>query len=210
MFLSIFTGMPMLVSMIALIGGIFLILSFFLHNATYTVSVDGLKVTYIPKFRWALVKTSERSFRWTDIKAYKLEDNIRKNTLDVKKVFTIYPKNHPSIVINNSTDTEKAEIANFYEAFVKFGKAEPAAVSQAQPVERSDKFKIIRKKSFFEKPIAKVVAIFFVAVTILIIAAVALFGAFSPANLFRIFVVLIPGTIFLLYKSFQRKPARRE
>lgn len=63
-----------------------------------------------------------------------------------------------------------------------------------------------RRRSFYERPIAKILTIIFIALTVgLLLVAVFAPQYFSAASWFRMLVVVIPGCLYMVSRSFGRR-----
>ena len=120
------------------------------------------------------------------------------------------------IIFNNGKTTEsRASFGKFADAFIAKVEeinearlhAEPIKTAQTEVdkhiLENEEASVIERKPSFYERPIAKVVSLIFVAATIGLMY-VMFQGYGSESSWFRLIFVLGPGTAYMCYRSFYR------
>lgn len=65
--------------------------------------------------------------------------------------------------------------------------------------------KIIKEKDFYDTIWARLLSIFFLLLTAGIIVAMVYTENFKGTNLWRLNVVMIPGTLYMLVRSFGKK-----
>jgi hypothetical protein len=75
--------------------------------------------------------------------------------------------------------------------------AEPAKIPENEPLH------ILHEKNFYDKPIAKVLSIFFIGLTLIFIYLMAR-GYGYWTSFVRLLFVMIPGTIYMAYRSFKK------
>lgn len=215
MFALIALGVGVFLTLLALLGTMYLVISLLIYRAVYTLDESGIREEVVPywaPFRWK--KPGQLHFSWEQVKAYKiLEDAHRYNPdprQDTQKViFTLYLKD-PSykIVFNNGKTAQSREsFARFLEEFL--AKVKDINLEKASTTPGADipEPAIVRKKSFYEKPVAKLITLVFIVATIWI-TYMLVQGYGSGASWFRLFLLLIPGTAYMSYRVFFR-PRRK-
>lgn len=117
MFLSIIFGAPILLSMICLLGGIFLVYGYKVGRTEYTIYPEGIAQNihlFIPKALGR--KPKERFFEWGDIKSYRHDEDF-KRSLESYEFIKLYLKKSPGQVwITNEKNKEGFE--SFRDAFL--------------------------------------------------------------------------------------------
>lgn len=207
LFAGIYMGLPTIVNTILLVGIMFLIFSFISNDATFKLS--QLSLTKILEEKNFLFKNKPQvSFLWSDVKSYKQGTDrgkyrgeveyleIKFSNGDVWKVTDMYG--------------ERKEGFKEYEAyFLKSVNKINASISSDIIPETTqtnldtntlNDVLIKREKTFYETIFAKIF-------TILLGVFIAVIFTFSlsPTSLFKLIVVLIPGFIYMFYRTFIKK-----
>ena len=226
MFLGIMSGMPVIISMILLFGGILGVYGFGIGKVYYAITDTGIEQhirRFIPYQLWG--KKEKRFFPFSAISSYK-NDTDRTRSGGEYEFLKLYLKKSPGeIWITNQHDD--AGFQKFKEAFFTLIK-QPIAV-QAQPNEQVNKILppssktvdwqatssiasntdetklsipiIKERKSFYETFFAKLLTIFFTLLTIFLVWILA-FNGMRFTNWFRVLFIILPGTVYMIYRVF--------
>ena len=206
MFMSITLGMPIVVSMVMLIGGILLVYGWSIGKVTYTMYEDGFTQTirrFIPYRLWG--RTSEREIVWSDIVSYKSDVDATRSMKEYEFIKLRLRKSPHSIWITDQHD--KDGFGTFRDSFVeqvaKYNEAFTAEKKLEEPMRRetsmSQKKPVVVKKSFYARPIAKLVAVVLVIVMVSLVAFSVRYGI-GVTSTFKLLLIVVPGTFYVLYR----------
>jgi hypothetical protein len=186
-FALIWLGMPPIAItpfyFFTLVGLIFVLLK----KSRFELTDTGITETLMPYLEIVPGKPKVKQFSWSQIKTYLLDENWNRSW-GMQKYLKINFPGYQMAIWEGKTETEK-------QAFQKLSDYFLTQVSMER-----------RKKSFYDKPLAKVLALFFAGMTLFFVF-LAYLGILSPTSLIRLAVVLIPGSILFLNRVF-RKPAK--
>jgi len=212
MMVGIMIGLPIVANMAILMGSIYAIIRWRSGKATY--SLDSKGFTQVIKPFWGSTPTIRR-IEFNDIKSY-VTGRDRKRDLEEFHFLKIKLKrSHASIVISDQKGDKEA-FANFrdhFEKMVELNNDDPRpsststsmgkrsyAKSATKPRSQQNQ-KVIKRKNFYERPFAKVLTLFFI-VTCLFFLVLWYNGMMNIRNLFRLLVIIIPGTIYMVSRVF--------
>lgn len=224
MFIPILLELHFLFVMAALFGGILFCIGMLSGETVYAIDKEGISVKTRPMLPWKLWRYEKKRFYpWSSVSSYSIEEDMARS----------FEKFHfIKVGINGLTNDLKisdnakyfAGFEAFKNAFIEMVETRNAQISEAAIKENMEALKpntvssacsaivlskekpIKRKRSFYERPIAKII-------TLLFIAFIAGIGAFYISNphflkgehVFRIALVIIPGIGYMFYRSFMEK-----
>lgn len=207
MFLTIMVGAPIIVSMVALIGGILLVYGYRVGQITYQITTSGLHIKiriFLPY--WIRKKEEYRYVLWQDVRSFK-HDFDQNRSCQQYEYIKLYLRKYPGEVwIANQRD--KSGFVTFRDTFLQIVAIERhnsetntkaiSEVSHKKVVEHNEPF-LVKRKGFYKTTSAKIV------IVLLILAAVGLvlynqFYGLSLRNLFRLEAIIIPGVAYMIYR----------
>ena len=222
MFIPIFLELHFLFAMAALFGGITLCIGLLSGETVYSIDEQGIAVQIRPMLPWKWWKYEKKKFyAWNRISSYSIGEDM---TRGLEKFHFINVEVHGLANDLKISDNGKffAGFEEFKSAFIAIVEArnvrirttnettlvsKSAAAREANPAVVSPKEKFIqRKRSFYERPIAKIITVLF----ILLMTGVGIFYINNPQHLrwehvFKISLIIIPGIGYMFYRSFLEK-----
>jgi hypothetical protein len=194
MFLMIYLGFPAWITVFIFLGVIYVLMDASLFKATYTLDENGIQEELAPsKNLFKALQTRRRIFKWSDIKSYLLDEDLTRyhgpqKFLKIKFHNTRYQFH----ISEGYQPTAKQEFENFSKVFLN-------QVSELQKKSSSIKTEV----GFYKKPIAKILAVFFLLAAI----SLTVLGFVMPLGItgaFRLGVIIIPGTLYMVNRVFKK------
>lgn len=187
---------------LTLIYGVIYIL---IQRASYRVYEDGLEEVLAPfTGKWSLRGSSKNFYRWDDLEHY-TEGGEMTRGLWERPYLKLKFKGQKMVRLYASFQQDVAGFVTFKEKLMRV--ALDVNRLEGETMGNDKKLKLpVRRKNFYERPIGKVVTVFFMLVTAAAIAlAIRIPEAVGVTSAFRILFLLIPGTLYMMYKSFGRR-----
>jgi hypothetical protein len=211
-------GAPIVITMVLLFSGIGLVYGFMIGKVRYSLFVDGIEQKIHKFIPYYLSKKEETRFvAWQHIKSYKNDTDFSRQMREyeyIKLYLFVPPK---EVWITNQIDN--AGFQRFKEAFLlkmtEFAPAEEVTRFTQSIDERngtegarsvnaaSSGIEIKRRKSFYKTRFARFITLFFIAVC----CGLVWYGILNGmrfTNWFRLAIILVPGTIYMVYRVFIR------
>lgn len=150
----------------------------------------------------------ERRFTWDDVKSYQVGIDMNRRKQEYNYL-NLRLKKTPDHIQMHDADSDMQYFLQFRDAFVKQLEGYNASYTEAPTVASRDEKRKIgpikRKPDFYKTFWAKLITLLLVVFTLVMLGYVILNrGNVSYTNLFRIFVIIIPGTAYMLYRVFWR------
>ena len=214
MMVGIMLGAPIILSMILLLSGIGLVYGYMIGKVQYSLFSGGIEQRIRKFIPYYLSKKEETRFiAWQNIKSFKIDTDFSRQ-LQEYEFIKLYLRTSPGeIWITNQID--KPGFERFKETFVlKMEEFTPqsdvenetsvsySSTKQVKPVSSSRPV-IKQKKSFYATVFAKILTLFFVIVSLGLVWY-GLINGMRLTNWFRLAIILIPGTIYMVYRVFVR------
>lgn len=209
MFVFMSVGVHAVVSTIAFLGTIFGVIKLLSGATKYTLTNKGILQEITPNYKKP--KPIVRNFNWDEIKSYVRGSDVNRSQqpynylhIDVKK--------DPGTLRLSDDKSDKQALQNFADAFEAFIQ-KSSSNSDIKPTESIAQTTltppqslkgIVKKKTFYEKPIAKIITILFIVLCGFLID----FGirhGMQEFNWYRLLAVVVPGTIYMVYRVFYNK-----
>lgn len=206
LFACIYVGMPIWITVVVVLGIVYALIKACIYRATITIDEHIITISLVPYMRYSLLKPQNYTYQWSDIKWYKLDKDWSRYGGEIE-VLKIKFKDRMSVKITTNSHAETVgDFSDFKNIFIKITAKEVYAVSQdiskSLPVNHElYKTMVKRKPGFYSTPIAKVISIFFLFVSI-ILAYLLFTMQHSMTSIIKYLVVILPGTIYMLYRSF--------
>lgn len=209
MFLCLSLGIHYLLTTGLFIATMILVIKYAIRVGTYTITDDGI-TEEIKRNTHSKKSVSVKSFPWSEIVSYKDRTDLSRSWTE-KSILEIKTKTGYKMVIDSgfemSTRTIFSQFSSaFYEKTEAYN-AQHKGFETQFPSGHEAPNKIVRKKSFYEKPIAHVV---FWALTLSFIGLMVLMAAthnFKWNYVIRLFIVF-PGISYMYYRLYTKKPKR--
>jgi hypothetical protein len=208
LFFTMGIGMPIFISTIVFVGVMFGIIYLLSGKINFSLGSDGIRQEVTPN--WKKIKKVDRFFTWDDIRAYERGKDWNRSKQEFRYLYIDVNKDPGQLRISDDKgDKEKfAILADAFEQLVtEVNHIEsPNRVSQPKTKDYSESTKqvIKHKRDFYQRPIAKYLTIFFIIITLFFIS----FGfgkGMRGVNWFRLLIIIIPGTIYMVYRVFYKK-----
>lgn len=223
MFIGIMLGAPVFVAMALLIGGILFAYGFTIGKTTYAIYDEGVSQTIRRFIPFKLFnKVEERFIPWTDIRSYKSDVDVGRSMVEYEYLKLNIRKSPHKIWITDQIDKsgfqkfrdgfiEKVEIYNDERAKKKkaltsadSGDDSSVIETASFPAKQAGKGVIKREPGFYKTSFAKMLTLFFAALVVLIQFYADTIGL-NPSGAFKLKFILIPGTVYIIYRTFVRK-----
>ena len=212
MWMGIMAGFNVFLCMVLLFAGILLVYGFSIGKVRYTLTVEGVQQNIRRFIPYLLFKKEQvRFIRWNQVRSFKNDTDKMRSGQDYE-FLKLYLNTSPGeIWITDQHD--KHGFRQFRDAFLGFIRdnnnwadkpqnAHLTGTTDKQDTEkRPQTTHIRRRKGFYETTFAKVLTIFFTLLTLLLIWVFSFWGM-GFTNSFRLMFVLIPGTVYMLYRVF--------
>jgi hypothetical protein len=199
MSLGISLNAPIYVSMALLFSGILLVYANSIGSVHYQLFHEGIGQTYTS---WAASKFGRKSksrfFKWNDIRSYKNDREMRRNTQEYEYLKLYLNKNPGQLWITDQVNSEGFRL--FKEQFLMLMN-EKTSVSES--MQTSEVSLPARQKSFYESLTARIITLFFLFLCGGLIYWAAAYGM-RETNWIRLAGILVPGTAYLVYRVFFR------
>lgn len=207
MFLCLSLGIHYLLTTGLFIVTMVLVIKYAIHIGTYTLTEEGI-TEEIKRNPNSKKSVSLKSFPWSEIVSYKDRTDLSRSWRE-KSILEIKTKSGYKMVIDSGFEmSSKTDFKQFSAAFYDKTEAYNAQNDQfetAFPLVHADHTKIVRKKSFYEKPIAHIVfwilAIAFIGLIFLMVAT----RSIKWTHIVRLFIVF-PGISYMYYRLYMKKP----
>jgi hypothetical protein len=189
MSLVIMADLPILLAAPALILGIVFVLSRKAGEMSVQLTESGIERTVTPMLaRFVSMQPRHHSFAFADMRDYR-RDHDRSRFRGEVNFLSIRLSTRPSRVVIQDMGGE-IDLSPFADAF------EAMALRHG----------IRKRPGFYQSVFARVLTALF-AVLAIVLSGFALFGMLSPTSLFRLLAIILPGTLYMIWRV--RKDARR-
>lgn len=215
MFATISIGAPIWISMAALFAGILLVYGNMVGDVRYTLYEDHIEQE-IKKFipYYLSKKIQVREIFWKDVKSFKNDFDYSRSQEEYEYIKLYLKKSPGEIWITNQKNKQGFE--DFKDQFMSLMKpkikpktqvVEASSASEVkvapQPVKSAPTQHIKQLPSFYNTWFAKFLTAFFALLTIGIFVYSQING-WKFTHLVRFEAVLLPGTIYMIYRVFVR------
>ncbi|MCB9261194.1 MAG: hypothetical protein H6607_02305 [Flavobacteriales bacterium] len=212
MFMGIMTGLHVYICMALLFGGILLVFGFSIATIKYEIFDDGITQQIRRKIPYQLWKKEEnRTINWHEVKSYKIDFDKNRSGKEYEYI-KLYLKKSPGQIwitdqINRTGFVEFKEV--FLQIIEKHEPQKPTATPQTEravqpPQLKAEHIVIERKSSFYDTFFAKIVTVFFLILTAILLAIGFIHG-FSGTQWWKVNIILLPGTIYMMRRVFFAK-----
>lgn len=205
-YLGVVLQLPVWLTTALSLGIIILIAYRMTAKTTFVVDELGIH-QYLHYDKSAGHSSTQKSYAWDQIEWYQDGSELGRNGSEYHYL-NIKFKDGTKFSIT-SQHGERHDFFALSEAFLENVQNRPSSdvLSKEIPALSSKgAAKIRRKKSFYETRFAKALSLFFLLFTLAIVFVVfSMYEQPKMTHLFRIFIVLIPGTAYMIYRSFGKK-----
>jgi len=163
------------------------LLALFLKKSLFEFTDSELMETLSPYLGFIKTKPVIKKFSWSQIKSFLLDENWNRS-MGMQKHLKINFPGYQMTLWEGKYDFEKKAFEELSQYFL----------TRAPQT--------LKKKSFYDKPLAKLLALFFVVMTGVFIVLTAL-GIMTPSGLLKLAFVIVPGTLLFLNRVF-KKPTK--
>jgi hypothetical protein len=208
MFISIMAGMPTLVSMSVLFGGMMLGIGLLGGEATYTADESGFiqEIRPLPWFKF-IPKNVYRHFRWEEIEWYRQGTDLNRS-LQEYRYLKIKVNRWPYTLQITSDKADPVKYDEFEKVFMHFadGTAIPGQSDDhtevPHPAQKAIWVSAKRRPDFYDTLLARIIFWGFTAAFIGIIFLINFTGILKGTYIFRFLFVIIPGMGYFYYRIF--------
>lgn len=196
-------GVPILIVVAVFLINIYVLIMWRSGSVRYDLYSWGFTQHLSPTFNKN--RRIKRVFTWDDVKSYQvgIDMNRQKQEYNYLKLSLRKAPNHIQI---QDTESTMDMFMRFREAFVEqiehFNASPETATpapSPAEPVHRPIK----KRKDFYKTFVAKAFTLVMVVFSLVLVGYVVMnFGDVRRTNMFRIFAIILPGTLYMVYRVF--------
>jgi len=207
MMLVIMMSQSGILGMFGLLGGMAFVFLKKSGRAEYLLTRKGIYQNMTPFLDGALgFKPFLRFFSFPSIYSYQVQDDMDRSLQGYTKLTLSLSVSPGKVILTNKKNPE--QFVKFKMEFLKLVEqknetALPPFRTQPQTTKPAQPHIIKKKKSFYQTAFAKFLAIFFLAMTVVLLY-LSFTGVLNFRNSFRLYLIIIPGTIFMFYKSFKK------
>ncbi|MBI1305150.1 MAG: hypothetical protein GC181_00895 [Bacteroidetes bacterium] len=228
MFMLFWLSLNVIVVTVLFIGIVYGLIYLLTGKTVYILEDGGIRRQITPN--WKKLKPGEQFYPWSEVMSYVRGDDMNRGKQRYNYL-NIFVKSAPGKLTLSDDKSDKIAFAEWADAFEKIAanpdvvvhdvinqKETHTGISQPeeQPHEASalptkpenqvatKRGAIKKEKTFYEKPIAKILTIVFIVFCGFFINW-ALTNGMSSTNIFRLTVIVIPGTLYMIYRVFYRK-----
>ncbi len=216
MFLCIYMGVPMFLSILIMIGLIYVLIRHSIFRTTVTINSEFICAEYKPYSRKSFVREKKFTYKWSDILWYKWDKDWVRYSGEMEFLKIKFRDNN---VIKITNDTKSEIVGSFEEfrnAFLKLAEYDEEMDDKSKfsiPTSSEENHEekiveiprktppIIRKPGFYSTTFAKVLSIFF-AIVVIGLGYMLMTMSHSSTSWFKYFAVIIPGVGYMLYRTF--------
>lgn len=231
MFGFIAMGVPIFITIAVFLGIMFLSIFSFVYDGEYWIDGNQLEEKLTPKLKFMpFIKAQHNFYKWGDLESYLSDSNMNRYSGEQRYLKLVFKD--PKRVVNvgeGNTALSKESFTNFLNHFGNLladdSSDAPAANTSSQPsttvkAQNSEQdtnttsttkpIKAKAEKSFYDGVWGKVLAIVFLGITVVFLAIFLFPDAFGGIKMngtskWRLFAVLIPGTIYFVSRAFFKK-----
>lgn len=209
MFLGIAIGAPVWLSMLLLLGGILLIFGFQSGKAEYHLFTDRIERVVHPAIPYAKVR--HLTVPLSRIRSYRRSKDLSRSGRETEQLKIQLRMSPGTIWLSDQVFPDQFTLFadRFEEAVLDYNsrvktqkKADHA--KPLSPVSHNADLPITKKRNWYKGTFAKLLSVFFLFFTVVIFFFY-LKGSLSYTSMWRLFIILIPGTIYMLYRSFIKR-----
>ena len=199
MYAVLLVGAHPLIASAGLLGGLFFVILRASGPTTYTLTTEGFSRVFTPT--WGQ-RTHEAFYPFEAVRAYRVSRDMSRRLREVESLRIELTRAPRTIVINDQVDP--AAFGRFRDAFVE--QVERYNVAQGTPAPGADtphaaSPAIRRRKPFYDTVWAKGVTVLFVAVCAGLVYA-AFRGHLRETHLWRLGLFVVPGTAYMVWRTF--------
>ncbi len=213
MFIPMALGVPVLICALFFILSIYYLIRILTAKATYTLNESGVSRILKPNlFESFWSKRIHTHLHWNEIESYVIGSDATRG-LQEYNYLTIKSSNHKFSINDKNGDVKGFD--NFKNTFVKFatsynanivkGHLNKEVTENSSKASTLDEKPIKREKSFYETLFAKILTIFFVFLSVALLLFLIQTGNTRISNWFRFLILIIPGTLYMVYRVFVEK-----
>lgn len=215
MYFFLMLGLGPILTTLAFIGSLYFMIKGLSGKTIYKVNSVGISQSITPSIMSGFFKKPiEREFTWSEIETAKEGWDLTRGGVRFEYLHLSVSKTPGSLRISDEKKSQsflefRTEVLRRINDFNKPIIKHDQYLQENQFIKSFDSkgetLKPIKiKRSFYEKPISKLITIFFVFLTIAILVFSVSFGA-RATNWFRLLFILIPGTGYMYWRVFKKK-----
>lgn len=219
LFIFIALALPIFISIIFFVGFIYLGIFSFVYTGEFWIYEDKLEEKLTPRISFTpFLKPRHTYYYWAELESYLLDADLNYGAKKERRYLKLYFANPKrEVAINEGNDTEtRTQFVAFVTAFEALTKTEPPqpVLPNSNAILNSSKPQPVisakRRKNFYQRPVGKLLALFFIVLTGILLVVYyfpSLIGIekISYTSAWKIWAVLIPGTIYISLRAFGNK-----
>jgi hypothetical protein len=205
MFASFAIGVPAIISVFILLGAFVVGIGLIGGYTSYFLNSDGI-VQEVSSFNWMPIKMKPvtRSFKWSDIKSYKIGSDLSRSLQRYNYLY-ISVRKMPYQLRLSDDQSDKIALQNFTALFEQSIEKEAAANEIFSTAFGNQPAHLLRKPDFYHTKFAHLLFWLFMFVIAWIAWAIYTTGNLKGSYVWRFSVIIIPGMSYFAYRLyFQR------
>lgn len=228
MFAFIALGLPMILTIVLFLGIMFLAIFSFMYNGEYWIDGHQLEEKLTPKLKFMpFLKPQHNFYKWDELDSYLSDSNTGRYGGEQRYLKLVFKGPKRVATIGDGTDVNGKESFTNFLTFFSSLLADDGQVTQSNSVDTpvsthetvsstqtetiatpsAKPIKAKAEKSFYEGIWGKVLAIFFLLISITFMTVYffpELFGGIKlkGTNSWKLWAIVIPGTLYMMKRAF--------
>ncbi len=211
LFLTMAIGIPVFIDTILFVLVMYATIRMLSGNTVFTLSRDGIQQEITPN--WKSRKIVKKTFYWSDIHSYVRGIDMNRSHQEYGYLHIDVTGEPGMLRISDDKGNKEdfAKLADTFEEWVKELNVSDNSSKKEEKTESSirenmDDFvgHIEHKPTFYQRPIAKLLTIGFIVLSAFLLNF-AITQGMREFNWFRLLIVVIPGTLYMVYRVFYAK-----
>jgi len=211
LFLTMSIGIPAIVATILFVLVMYATIRMLSGNTVFTLSREGIEQDITPN--WKRRKKVKRHFYWSDVHSYVRGIDMNRSHQEYGYLHIDVTGDPGMLRISDDKGSKEdfAKLADTFEVWVEelnvsaySSKKEEKTDSKTQETKDDFVGHIEHKRTFYQRPIAKWLTIGFIVLSAFLLNF-AITNGMRDFNWYRLLVVVIPGTLYMIYRVFYAK-----
>lgn len=210
MAIILYMGIPVWIGVIGMVAGVYFLIKCVLYRCTYTIDESGIQAQFSPYQKLTVLKTKQFTYPWSDIEWYMADSDMSRGLQEIQYL-KIRFSDGVTLKITNNSNSEAIGSFNDFKAFFleKVANTKHHLIAKVnsdnKPLQDIEVLQSIpEKKSLYRRPLGKILSLLFFICCLAIPYFLLKFdGSFT--NWLKYAALILPGTIYMLYRSFRKK-----
>jgi hypothetical protein len=201
MMLLMSIGVPAIFATVFFLLAIYFSIKALSGNATYYLYSWGFRQEISPF--WKYKKSISRTFTWDDLSSYQSGIDLNRSHQEYNYL-NLNLKRAPKHIQLSDANADMGSFLTFRKDFENL--MDNATVNTLDTTLEQKKRKPIKRKADFYATIwAKLLTLFFVFLCVAILTFALYYGPMGASSWFKLSVIIIPGTIYMVWRVFYMK-----